>query len=295
MELSDYARYIDRLAQERPDDPVSIPSPPGRRRTIPAILGAAALLAVVVGVAWIATWTRHGQEPAEEVSTDRTTTETTADPDPPSAPRIEIHPPGSEPLTVHLTEQALITPDQEHTVMHQVGFSIGQYGYDAYLYESDRSPLAPCSQVQPCIEVRSAVPTASGLLVRSWAPVLIPDGPTPTVATQLTLEGDGWTLAMSARMSGAPITPFDLLTSAEAPGSLGQITFQTEEGEATATAYATMVTATGHDETPLWQLFLSFGCSPSHDVCIDGIGVGSGQVDGDTPAIPAAELVTAIR
>ncbi len=303
MELSDYARYIDRLARERAGDPV--PSPPGRR-AIPAMLGVAAVLAVVVGVAWIIAGTRDGQEaPAEKVSadstttdptaTDPTTTEMTADSDPSSAPRVEIHPPGSEPLTVHLTQQALITPDQEHTVMHQVGFSIDHYGYDAYLYESDRSPLDPCSQVQPCIEVRPAVPTGSGLLVRSWAPVLIPGGPTPTVATNLTLEGDGWTLAMQARYSGAPIEPFDLLTSAELPGPLGQITFRTQEGEATATAYATMVTAIGPDETPLWQIFLSFGCSPSHDACIDDIGVSSGQIDADAPTIPATELVTAIR
>lgn len=246
---------------------------------------------------WLARWgaPADGRTIVRFTPIDTTGDQIVDDGDPAAEPRVEIHPPGSEALTVHLTQQALITPDQEHTVMHQVGFQVGGYGYDAVVYESDRSPLDPCSQVQPCIEVRPAVRTASDLVVRSWAPVLIPGGPTPTVATNLTLEGDGWTLAMPARMFEAPIEPFDLLTSAELPGPLAQITFQTAQGEATATAYATTVTAIGPDDGARWQLYLSFGCSPADDACIDDVGVNSGQVDADTPTIPATELVTAIR
>jgi hypothetical protein len=165
-------------------------------------------------------------------------------------------------------------------VSHQVGFTIGGYGYDATVYDVLEIQFDPCAAAQPCIEVAEPEVNPAGLRVRRWAPTLVP-GAEPTTPTMLTIEAPegGRVLAMPATYAGAPVPAEELaaaLSFGNGPEGEETITTTVEGQPHQATWVDTMVQTRPTDALTEaeWILYLSPSCDGA-DRCESDIGVSS--------------------
>jgi len=288
MKIEDFARYVDAIAPTDTDAGTAYdslePAPDHRRSRLPVLatvsgLAAAAIVAVVV--IGLSTATNQSAQvdtdpggPAPPSTIESTTSRpTTSAADPTGG--LTVGAPGGPTLTIVLADDVAVDPS-ELLVTHQVGFTIGSYGYDATIYDAVTTPFDPCPAAQPCTEVAEPVTNAAGLVIRSWAPTLVP-GAEPTAPTTLTVEalGGDAVLAIPANFAGAPVGAQELASSlsydagADGPGTF-TATVQGQPHE--LTWITTMVQPKAPEAGAEWILNIAPDCEGA-DRCESAVGL----------------------